>query len=277
MSDAIRPIVMPKWGLAMQEGMVAKWLVEEGAEIEAGDEILDIETSKIANVFESPVAGPLRRRRGRRGRDRAGRRAPGRGRRCLGPGCRPRRLHRRVPGGVRRPCGRGGRGGAAARDRRGGRPAHPLSGARRGRRRADRVHSRLRRRSQQLAVQPGGPRRGPGHLCVGSAGPWRLDQGSGRRPCPRRRARWRRGRLHGCQGHRQGASGRPFARRRDRVGPGLEPRRSGRLGHGHLLGRPRARDQHGLHRRLHGGQAPQAAAAGARDAGRRSRRWSRAR
>jgi pyruvate dehydrogenase E2 component (dihydrolipoamide acetyltransferase) len=61
MSDAIRPIVMPKWGLAMQEGMVAKWLVEAGAEIKAGDEILDIETSKIANVFESPVAGPLRR------------------------------------------------------------------------------------------------------------------------------------------------------------------------------------------------------------------------
>src|ERR671910_180404 len=61
MSDAIRPIVMPKWGLAMQEGMVAKWLVEEGATISAGDEILDIETSKIANVFESPVAGPLRR------------------------------------------------------------------------------------------------------------------------------------------------------------------------------------------------------------------------
>jgi pyruvate dehydrogenase E2 component (dihydrolipoamide acetyltransferase) len=61
MSERIRPIVMPKWGLAMQEGMVARWLVGEGAEISAGDEILDIETSKIANVFESPVAGPLRR------------------------------------------------------------------------------------------------------------------------------------------------------------------------------------------------------------------------
>jgi pyruvate dehydrogenase E2 component (dihydrolipoamide acetyltransferase) len=62
MSDAIKPVVMPKWGLAMQEGMVARWLVEVGAKIAAGDEILDIETSKIANVFESPVTGPLRRR-----------------------------------------------------------------------------------------------------------------------------------------------------------------------------------------------------------------------
>ena len=61
MSDAIRPVVMPKWGLAMQEGMVARWLVEVGATIAAGEEILDIETSKIANVFESPVAGTLRR------------------------------------------------------------------------------------------------------------------------------------------------------------------------------------------------------------------------
>jgi pyruvate dehydrogenase E2 component (dihydrolipoamide acetyltransferase) len=61
MTEAIRPIVMPKWGLAMQEGMVAKWLVEEGSEISQGEEILDIETSKIANVYESPVSGQLRR------------------------------------------------------------------------------------------------------------------------------------------------------------------------------------------------------------------------
>jgi pyruvate dehydrogenase E2 component (dihydrolipoamide acetyltransferase) len=61
MSEAIRAIVMPKWGLAMQEGMVAKWLVEEGSEISQGEEILDIETSKIANVYESPVSGQLRR------------------------------------------------------------------------------------------------------------------------------------------------------------------------------------------------------------------------
>ena len=62
MSDAIKPIGMPKWGLAMTEGKVNAWLVAEGAEIATGDEILEIETSKITNVFESPVAGLLRRK-----------------------------------------------------------------------------------------------------------------------------------------------------------------------------------------------------------------------
>ncbi len=62
MSEDIQPIVMPKWGLAMQEGMLAAWLVEEGATVEKGQEIAEIETSKIANVFESPAAGVLRRR-----------------------------------------------------------------------------------------------------------------------------------------------------------------------------------------------------------------------
>ncbi|MBN9022268.1 MAG: hypothetical protein J0H08_09280 [Rhizobiales bacterium] len=59
---AIQAITMPKWGLAMEEGMLARWAVDEGSSIAAGDEIMDIETSKIANVFESPVAGTLRRK-----------------------------------------------------------------------------------------------------------------------------------------------------------------------------------------------------------------------
>ncbi len=59
MSD-IRPIVMPKWGLAMIEGTVVEWQAEVGEELSAGQDIMEIETSKITNVYESPVAGPLR-------------------------------------------------------------------------------------------------------------------------------------------------------------------------------------------------------------------------
>lgn len=59
---AIVAVTMPKWGLAMSEGTVVAWHTQEGAVIAAGDELMDIETTKITNVFESPVAGHLRRR-----------------------------------------------------------------------------------------------------------------------------------------------------------------------------------------------------------------------
>lgn len=58
----IAALGMPKWGLAMTEGRIAGWLVDEGAAVAAGDEIVEIETSKITNVMESPHAGVLRRR-----------------------------------------------------------------------------------------------------------------------------------------------------------------------------------------------------------------------
>ena len=62
MAGQITPIVMPKWGLSMREGAVNAWLVEEGATIEVGMPILDVETDKLASAVEAADAGLLRRR-----------------------------------------------------------------------------------------------------------------------------------------------------------------------------------------------------------------------
>ena len=54
-------LTMPKFGLAMTEGKVASWTIPEGAMVEVGQEIADIETTKITNGYESPIKGTLRR------------------------------------------------------------------------------------------------------------------------------------------------------------------------------------------------------------------------
>lgn len=60
----ITPLVMPKWGLSMKEGTLSAWHVEEGQVITPGQEIMDVETDKIANAVEAADGGLLRRRVG---------------------------------------------------------------------------------------------------------------------------------------------------------------------------------------------------------------------
>ena len=59
MSAAITAITMPKWGLTMTEGKVVAWLKPQGASFAPGEELLEIETSKITNVVEADAPGTL--------------------------------------------------------------------------------------------------------------------------------------------------------------------------------------------------------------------------
>ncbi|HBY98521.1 MAG TPA: biotin attachment protein, partial [Chloroflexi bacterium] len=54
-------VIMPKWGLSMQEGVIGRWLKQEGDRVENGEPLLEVETEKISNVVEAPASGILAR------------------------------------------------------------------------------------------------------------------------------------------------------------------------------------------------------------------------
>ena len=51
--------IMPKLGLTMEAGKVVQWLVEDGAEVAAGQAVMLIETDKVESEVESTGAGVL--------------------------------------------------------------------------------------------------------------------------------------------------------------------------------------------------------------------------
>ncbi|WP_321788643.1 acetoin dehydrogenase dihydrolipoyllysine-residue acetyltransferase subunit [Paraburkholderia sp. J94] len=57
----IHMITMPKWGLSMEQGQVNGWLKSPGDKVSKGDELLDVESDKIASGVECAFEGILRR------------------------------------------------------------------------------------------------------------------------------------------------------------------------------------------------------------------------
>ncbi|MDA9623388.1 2-oxo acid dehydrogenase subunit E2 [Rhodobiaceae bacterium] len=62
MSDKIEPLIMPKWGIEMDEGKLTEWLIEEGTTFSKGDPLVVIETDKISNEVEAEVDSKLRKK-----------------------------------------------------------------------------------------------------------------------------------------------------------------------------------------------------------------------
>ena len=50
-------VLLPQWGMNMEDGTLTKWLVSEGDEIAQGQPLVEVETAKINSELESPAAG----------------------------------------------------------------------------------------------------------------------------------------------------------------------------------------------------------------------------
>ncbi len=52
-------IILPKWGMTMQDGVIAEWLVAVGDTVTEGQGVAMIETEKVETEVEAPAAGTI--------------------------------------------------------------------------------------------------------------------------------------------------------------------------------------------------------------------------
>lgn len=50
-------VILPKWGLTMETGVLREWRKHEGERVTLGEAIADVETEKITNELEAPASG----------------------------------------------------------------------------------------------------------------------------------------------------------------------------------------------------------------------------
>ena len=58
---------VPKLGMDMEEANILRWMVEEGAEVEKGDPVIEIDTDKVSYEVEANADGVIRGLRGEEG------------------------------------------------------------------------------------------------------------------------------------------------------------------------------------------------------------------
>lgn len=52
-------VVVPKWGLMMEDADVLRWLKRVGDSVSEGEPILELETDKATGEVEAPASGVL--------------------------------------------------------------------------------------------------------------------------------------------------------------------------------------------------------------------------
>lgn len=53
-------VTIPKIGFSMNEGVLAEWLAEDGAQVTEGQPLYSLESDKSTNEVDSPATGTLK-------------------------------------------------------------------------------------------------------------------------------------------------------------------------------------------------------------------------
>ena len=56
----IHKIRLPQWGMGMTEGTIENWLKKVGDAVKEGESLVEIETAKAVEEYESPVSGVIK-------------------------------------------------------------------------------------------------------------------------------------------------------------------------------------------------------------------------
>jgi pyruvate/2-oxoglutarate dehydrogenase complex dihydrolipoamide acyltransferase (E2) component len=53
-------VLLPKIGFSMNEGVLTRWLVDDGATVTQGEPLYELESEKSVQEVEAPASGQLR-------------------------------------------------------------------------------------------------------------------------------------------------------------------------------------------------------------------------
>ncbi|MGH2348307.1 MAG: biotin/lipoyl-containing protein [bacterium] len=54
-----KPVILPKFDMMMESGVIVRWLVGEGQPVREGDPLVEVETDKVNMEIEAPAEGIL--------------------------------------------------------------------------------------------------------------------------------------------------------------------------------------------------------------------------
>ena len=52
-------VYLPQWGMGMNDATIIKWLKKEGDSVNKGDQLVEVESSKVNAEIESPENGKI--------------------------------------------------------------------------------------------------------------------------------------------------------------------------------------------------------------------------